>query len=70
MLHVDVDTLEPSQVVMNLLAPRVVPGGVLVLDDYGIFPGATKAIDDFMAGRSERMQKFPYAHAPAFVVVQ
>jgi macrocin-O-methyltransferase TylF-like protien len=68
LLHVDVDILEPSQVVMNVLAPLVVPGGVIVLDDYGIFPGATRAVDEFMAGRPERIQKLPYALAPAFVI--
>jgi hypothetical protein len=68
LLHVDVDILEPSQVVMNTLAPLVVPGGVIVLDDYGIFPGATRAVDEFMVGRSERIQKLPYALAPAFVI--
>lgn len=70
LLHVDVDILEPSQVVMNVLAPLVVPGGVVVLDDYGMFPGATKAVDEFMAGRPERIQKLPYALAPAFFVKQ
>jgi hypothetical protein len=68
LLHVDVDILEPSQVVMNQLAPLVVPGGVIVLDDYGIFPGATRAVDEFMTGRPERIQKLPYALAPAFVI--
>jgi len=68
LLHVDVDILEPSQVVMSMLAPLVVPGGVIVLDDYGIFPGATRAVDEFMLGRPERIQKLPYALAPAFVI--
>ena len=68
LLHVDVDILEPSQVVMKTLAPLVVPGGIIVLDDYGIFPGATMAADEFLTGRSERIQKLPYAFAPAFVV--
>jgi Macrocin-O-methyltransferase (TylF) len=68
LLHVDVDILEASQVVMKMLAPLVVPGGVIVLDDYGIFPGATRAVDEFMSGRRERIQKLPYALAPAFVI--
>jgi hypothetical protein len=41
---------------------------VIVLDDYGIFPGATRAVDEFMLGRLERIQKLPYALAPAFVI--
>jgi macrocin-O-methyltransferase TylF-like protien len=68
LLHVDVDILEPTRVVMETLAPLVVPGGVIVLDDYGIFPGATRAVDEFMKGRPERIQKLPYALAPSFVI--
>lgn len=68
LLHVDVDVFEPTEAVMTHLAARVVPGGLIVLDDYGIFPGATKAIDTWLAGRPERLRKLPYAHAPAFVV--
>ena len=70
LLHVDVDMYEPSEVIMRVLAPLVVPGGVIVLDDYGMFPGATKAIDDFLADRPERIQKLSYARAPVFVIKQ
>ncbi len=68
LLHLDVDIYEPSRVVMEVLAPRVVPGGVIILDDYGICPGATKAVDDYLVGRSERIQKFPFALAPAYLI--
>ena len=68
LLHLDVDIYEPSSVVMNVLAPRVVPGGVIILDDYGIVPGATKAVDDYLAGRRERIQKYPFALAPAYII--
>jgi hypothetical protein len=68
LLHVDVDVFEPTDVVMRRLAPLVVPGGVIVLDDYGVFPGATRAVDDYLAGRAERIRKFPYSLAPAYVV--
>lgn len=70
LLHVDVDLYEPTRVIMRDLAPRVVRGGVIVLDDYGIFPGATLAIEEHLAGRPELVQKVPYAAAPAFVVRQ
>ncbi len=70
LLHVDVDILEPTSVIMNTLAPLVVPGGVIVLDDYGIFPGATQAVDAFLQGRPERIEKLPYSIAPAFVIKQ
>lgn len=68
LLHVDVDIFEPTDTVMTRLAPLVVPGGIIVLDDYGIFPGATRAIDAWLAGRPEQLQKLPYALAPSYVV--
>lgn len=70
LLHLDVDIYEPSKVVMEQLFPRLCPGGVLVLDDYGIFPGATKAVDDFLAAQNvaARLQRFPYSRAPAYLV--
>ena len=68
LLHVDVDVFEPTETVMTHLAPLVVPGGIIVLDDYGIFPGATRAIDAWLEGRPERLRRMPYALAPAYVV--
>ncbi len=70
LLHLDVDVYEPSSTVMKILAPRVVPGGVVILDDYGIFPGATKAVDEYLAGRDEVVQKLPFAFAPAYFIKQ
>jgi hypothetical protein len=68
LLHVDVDLYEPTQVVMQVLAPLVVPGGVIVLDDYGIFPGATQAVEEFLVNRPERLERVPYARAPVYLV--
>lgn len=68
LLHVDLDMLEPSKVVMDQLVSRVVNGGVVILDDYGLFPGATEVVDAYMATRPERLRKFPYALAPAYFV--
>ena len=35
--------------------PRLVPGGVILLDDHGFTtcPGATRAAEEYMAGRPE-----------------
>jgi len=49
-VHLDVDLYEPTLDSLNYFYPRLVDGGIVVCDDYGssIFPGATKAIDEFV----------------------
>jgi len=41
MLNVDVDLYEPTQVVLEYLYPLVMPGGVVLLDDYKAMKGYT-----------------------------
>jgi hypothetical protein len=48
--------------------PLIVPGGVLVLDDYGVFPGETRAVDDYFRGRAVEIRKFPFCMSPCFIV--
>ena len=50
-VHVDVDLYEPSKGSLEYFYPRLVPGGLLVSDDYGSlhWPGAKKAVDEFCA---------------------
>jgi O-methyltransferase len=64
-VHVDVDLYEPTRDAIEFFYPRVVPGGVMLFDDYGSVasPGATKAIDDFMADRPEPLIHVPSAQA-------
>lgn len=68
LLHVDVDVYAPTRAVLEHLYDRVVPGGVVMLDDYPTVAGATRAVDEFFAARNVAIQKLPLAHIPAFVV--
>ena len=49
-VHIDVDLYEPIVDSLNFFFSRLVKGGVIVFDDYGItqFPGAKKAVDEFL----------------------
>jgi O-methyltransferase len=49
--HIDVDVYPPTRFCLERLAPRVVAGGMIVVDDYGFktCPGAKKAVDEFAA---------------------
>jgi O-methyltransferase len=59
--HVDVDLYDPTLASLEFVYPRIVPGGVLVCDDYGLTtcPGATRAMDEYMNGREEHILHCP-----------
>jgi hypothetical protein len=56
-VHVDVDLYEPTRDSIAFFYPRLSDGGILVCDDYGfaVCPGATKAIDDYLRDKPEKM---------------
>jgi O-methyltransferase len=51
--HVDVDLYSSTLAALGFIVPRLVPGGILVCDDYGFAscPGATLAVDEYAAKR-------------------
>ncbi|MDP2710636.1 MAG: TylF/MycF/NovP-related O-methyltransferase [Solirubrobacteraceae bacterium] len=67
LLNLDTDIHEPAVVILEHLYPRIVRGGVLLLDDYGTFPGETAAVDEFFAGQDVTIEKLPLAMTPCFV---
>ncbi|SOJ56716.1 Demethyldecarbamoylnovobiocin O-methyltransferase [Mycobacterium simulans] len=48
-LRLDTDFYESTLCELETLYPRLVPGGVLILDDYGKLKGATAAADEYFA---------------------
>ncbi len=67
LLHIDVDLYEPTKVSLELFFPRVVAGGIVILDDYGAFAGANKAIDDYFFETDFHIQRLPYSYSIAFI---
>jgi O-methyltransferase len=49
-LRLDTDWYESTRHELIHLYPRLVPGGILIIDDYGHWDGARKAVDEFMSG--------------------
>lgn len=70
LLNLDTDIYEPAVTILESLYPRIVKGGILILDDYGVFPGETKAVDDYFQGKSIRIRKFPFCMTPSYVIVE
>jgi O-methyltransferase len=54
-VHIDVDLYQPTLDSIIFFYPRLEPGGIIVLDDYGFesCPGVTAAIDWFMKDKAE-----------------
>jgi hypothetical protein len=68
LLHIDTDVYEPAVTILENFYERVVRGGVIMFDDYGTFPGETKAVDEFFKNKGVIVQKLPMSHIPSFVI--
>jgi hypothetical protein len=68
LLNLDTDIYEPSATILEQLYPKIEHGGILILDDYGVFPGETKAVDDYFKGRKVSIKKFPFCLTPSYII--
>ncbi len=68
LLNLDADVYEPSVTILEHLYPRIERNGILILDDYGVFPGETKAVDDYFKGKNAVIRKFPFCMTPCYIV--
>lgn len=50
-LRLDTDFYESTKAELEILYPRLSPGGVLIVDDYGEWAGARKAVDEYFSGQ-------------------
>ena len=47
LLRLDTDWYESTKIELEKLYPLLVDGGILIIDDYGHFQGAKKAVDEY-----------------------
>lgn len=59
-LRLDTDWYESTKAELEVLYPRLVPGGVLIVDDYGHFQGARKAVDEYFGGETPWLHYIDY----------
>jgi O-methyltransferase len=50
LVRLDTDWYDSTRHEMEQLYPRLVPGGVLIVDDYGHWDGARQAVDEYFDG--------------------
>ena len=58
MLRLDTDWYESTRHELEHLYPRLQPGGIMIVDDYGHWQGARKAVDEFLAA----LPQAPFLH--------
>ncbi len=68
LINLDLTLYEPSKVALEYFWPRLVRGGLLLLDDYGIIPGETQAVDEYFADKDAKIERLPFSMKPFFVV--
>jgi hypothetical protein len=68
LINLDTNFYQPTKIALEYFWPRLMPGGILMLDDYGIVPGETKAVDEYFMDKDVRIQKLPLSMTPFFIV--
>ncbi len=69
-IHIDVDLYQPTLASLTFFYQRLLPNGVILMDDYGFksCPGAKQAADEFFSDLPERIVCLPTGQA--FIVKQ
>ena len=60
LLRLDTDYYVSTRHELEHLYPRIPVGGVLIIDDYGYFKGARKAVDEYLNGHRIFLQRVDY----------
>lgn len=68
LLNLDVDLYEPARVILENLWDKMVKNSIVILDDYNVFPGETKAVKEFFKDKDIKIEKFNFRNTPNFIV--
>jgi hypothetical protein len=70
--YFDMDIYEPTIFALESLWSKIVPGGIIVFDEYGFkeFPGESKAVDEFFENKNVSIKSFPWCSCPSAYVVK
>jgi len=55
LIRLDTDLYESTKHELDSLYPRLVSGGIVIIDDYGSHQGVKKAVDEFNASLDQRL---------------
>jgi hypothetical protein len=61
LLRLDTDWYKSTMIELEILYPLLSKGGVLIIDDYGHWKGAKKAVDEFFKADKVFMHRIDYS---------
>lgn len=67
LIHIDVDVYEPTICILENIWDKIVKGGIIILDDYGMVEGETIGVDEFFKNKNVKIEKLPYKYKPSFI---
>lgn len=72
LLHFDIDLYAPTKAGLDHLFPRVVKGGVVIFDEYGVLEwgGESQAVEDYLDSQGYVIKKFDWNNVPGGYVIK
>jgi O-methyltransferase len=58
LLRMDADWYDSTKQILENLAPHVVPGGLIIVDDYYVFQGCTRAVNECAVERNWMIRQY------------
>ena len=69
LLHLDMDVYEGTKCAFKYLADKVVKNGIILIDDYKVVHGATKATQEYLKeNKNLKINKVKFYKKPSFIV--
>ena len=68
LLNLDVDFYEPSMSILKNFYPKLSKGGILMLDDYGVWDGETMAADEYFIDKKIKIRKHMFSKTPSYII--
>lgn len=66
LIHLDFDLYTPTLAALEAFYPKLVPGGIVLLDEYALnaFSGESKAVEDYFGEKMPKIYKLPWNSTP------
>lgn len=68
LLSIDVDFEEATRTILEYLFPKVAVGGIVLIDDYDVFEGEKRAVDDYFSDSDYILKRCYFSKHPWYLV--